>query len=475
MRNVTARIFSDEFSCDGIEVIRVVGREQISRPYEFEVDLVLRDANASVAAQMLGSSAELGFSVEGAVERVFQGMISWVRESLDPVSALRTCRVRLVPILNRLAQVSLQAVFTGSIPKIVAEKLSACEIAYELRLSGTYPDRDYVAQFAETDLAFVCRLCEHLGISYFFEGDSGAERVIFTDDNRFGEGPTPLVIPFRMRGETMDVYKLDVALTLTPSLYVVTDYNYRSPQVSIVGRAENPEGTGGGIVEYGVHTKTPEEADTLARLRGEELECRREQLLGESDRVELGAGVAFTLQDLPFLVEPSLLVTAVEHRIEQAAMGAADGALAYSNQFRAISSKKPYRPERLTPVPKIAGFRGGIVVAQRGTDGTSPWLDEVGRYHIQLFFDTLETGGAEPAARAMRMIQAHAGADYGMHFPLRPGTEVMVGFVNGDIDRPVIVGAVPNPLTLSPVTAEAALHSRIRTASGVTVEFEDGF
>lgn len=75
----------------------------------------------------------------------------------------------------------------------------------------------------------------------------------------------------------------------------------------------------------------------------------------------------------------------------------------------------------------------------------------------------------------MRMAQQHAGAGYGTHFPLRPGTEVLMAFVNGDVDRPIVIGAVPNMVTPTPVTSADHLHHRIRTASGVQIEFEDGF
>ena len=474
MRNVTAVLFSDDFSCDGLEVTRVVGTERISKPYEFEVEVVVRNDTAPSASSLVGASAALAFTADGSLERVFSGFVAGAVEGLDPGSALRTCRLRIVPLLSRLSEVSLQGVYTGAVPDIVFEKLKLCDVTYEARLGATYPERDYVAQFAETDLDFVSRHCEHLGISYFFACTREGERVVFTDDNRFIDARADLKLPFRMRGETLDVYRLETTVTLSPSFYMVTDYNYRNPTVELVGRCDNAAGTGGGVIENGAHAKTVEEATALARIRIEEFESRREQFTGESDRPELGAGVMFTLEDHPYLAEPELLVTGVEHRIEQPARGEASGTLAYSNRFTAIAAKLTYRPERRTPVPKISGFRGGLVVAPKGSDGTTPWLEEFGRYHIKLFFDMLGSDGGEPTSRAMRLIQSHAGEGYGMHFPLRPGTEVLVSFVNGDVDRPIIVGAVPNPLTPSPVDATVSLHSRIRTASGVTVEFEDG-
>ena len=255
---------------------------------------------------------------------------------------------------------------------------------------------------------------------------------------------------------------------------LVGDYNYRAPQPLLSGSYELPKGTGGGTIEFGGHLRTEEEATSLAKIRGEELECRRFQYRGESDRPELAAGLMFTLTDHPYLGDVELLVVEVEHAIEQPARGTGTGALAYSNRFRAIPAATPHRPERVTPVPKVAGLRGGVVLPMPGGSDTQPWIDEAGRYRVRLFFDTLGGRQGGGASRPMRLVQAHAGPGYGIHFPLRPGTEVIVGFINGNVDRPILLGAAPNTVSESPVTDKSALHHRIRTSSGVTLEFEDG-
>lgn len=474
MRDITVTIASNAFSCEGLEVLALVGRERLSCPYEFDVDLVARGDEAPSVEAIAGSGVRLFFTMDGEPERVVHGIVARAVDDLDPSSGLRTYHWRVVPELVELSQVMLQGVFRGTVPQVISEKLAACEVRHELRLSGSYPERDYIGQFAETDLAFVGRLAEHLGIAYFFADDDEGERVVFTDDSRFLDARRELAIPFRPRGEVRDVHRFATEANLAPSLAMVADYNYRTPQTTLVGRFELANGTGGGIIEYGSHVRTVEEAETLARLRGEEAECRRLVHRGESDRAVLRAGLMFTLTDHPHLGDRELLVVEVEHRIEQPARATSNGALAYANRFVAIPAATPFRPERVTPVPRIAGFRTGTVLPLPGGNDQVPWLDEAGRYRVGLLFDTLSPSFDDATARPMRMVQAHAGPGYGIHFPLRPGTEVVVGFVNGDIDRPMIVGAVPNPLTASPVVDKQPLHHRIRTASGVTLEFEDG-
>jgi type VI secretion system secreted protein VgrG len=108
-----------------------------------------------------------------------------------------------------------------------------------------------------------------------------------------------------------------------------------------------------------------------------------------------------------------------------------------------------------------------------GSDGTQPWLDEEGRYTVRILFDTADHDGK--ASHQVRQAQQHSGPGYGTHFPLRPGVEVLMAFIDGDVDRPVIIGSAPNTVTPSPVAAQEALHHRIQTASGIKIEFEDGF
>lgn len=477
MRNIQVNLVSNAFQGGGLQVMAMSARDWLSRPFEIDLEVVVRGDDAPSAEEMVGAAARLDYVVEGGKLRnslPVHGIIGRAVDRLEPSSGLRTYRLRMVPELSVLSQVMLQGVFRGSVPQIVAEKLRACEVRSEFRLSQDYPERDYVAQFAETDLDFVNRLTEHLGIAYCFVPDDQGGRVVFTDDNRFLDLRRDLAIPFQSRGERTDVYAFETEANLASSLVMVADYNYRTPQTAIVGKYQVAKGTGGGTIEFGPHVRTLEEAAALARLRGEAIDCRRLVYRGESDRPVLRSGTMFTLTDHPLLGDCELLVVESEHRIEQPARGMSDGALGYSNRFVAIPATTPFRPERRTPVPRVAGLLNGVVLPVPGGDPATPWLDEQGRYRVALLFDTLNSTSEDPAARPIRLAQAQAGPGYGIHFPLRPGTEVVVGFVNGDVDRPLIVGAVPNPATSSPVANSELLFNRIRTATGLMLEFEDG-
>src|SRR5262249_48145833 len=134
----------------------------------------------------------------------------------------------------------------------------------------------------------------------------------------------------------------------------------------------------------------------------------------------------------------------------------------------------PFRPPRITPKPTIAGVLSGVIEPHPdGEIGHYAEIDEHGRYTVRFFFDTSPLGARSRSSLPVRMAQPHAGPGYGMHFPLKPGIEVLVAFTEGDPDRPFIVGSVPNPITPSPVTRPNAIVNRIETATGVFIEMKD--
>jgi type VI secretion system secreted protein VgrG len=191
--------------------------------------------------------------------------------------------------------------------------------------------------------------------------------------------------------------------------------------------------------------------------------------------MSLSAGRPLHLADLPRKHGPEeLLVFDVTHEATIPVFGEAerdDAQYHYANAFRAVPKGFTYRPPRLTPKPRIDGVvTGTIQPGPNGETGGIAQLDAEGRYTVQLHFDTAQPG-EQKASHPIRMAQPFAGPSYGMHFPLRRGTEVLVAFVNGDPDRPVIVGALYNATSPNPVVASNATTHQIKSSSGVLFEF----
>jgi type VI secretion system secreted protein VgrG len=478
---VLVHLESEHFDCEHVQIHTLSGKEAISQLFWFDLGIVSLDG-ALTAAAMEGMDATIVFKTEDEEIRRVHGMIAEIEDMLDTEVETRSFKLRFVPRAHRLTLIQTQEIYMDlSVPEIIRQKLELVGLAadVELRLHGTYPQREFVVQYQETDLAFISRLAEHLGISFFFEHEDGRDKIVFTD---YPKGFQPVsgrnVLPFRGRGEERDVFQMQARTRLIPKNYMLQDYNYRTPQVDLSASAQAAAGLAGGIVEQGAHFKTPDEGKALAEVRAEELQASHLVYSGRSDVCSFSAGARFSLREHPRLGDGAteFLLVSVEHRAAQAVAthGAGKEPDRYTNTFSAIAGSLSYRPPRTTPCPRIYGVATGIVEQLPGapSDQQHAMIDEQGRYVVRFLFDTAPQG-LRKASRPVRMAQPHAGPNYGMHFPLKPGIEVLLIFIDGDPDRPLIVGSVPNPITPSPVVQRNSVINRIKTASGVLIEMKD--
>lgn len=459
---------------ENVEIQRLRGHEQVSRLFDFEILVVIPVSHELDGGEVVGSDADLLFVTNDEVRRTVRGMIAELDDLGDTEAKTRRYRVRLVPKAFRLTFVETQEVYLDlSVPEIVAQKLDLVGLAdsLELRLAGTYPKKEFVTQYKESDLAFISRLLEHEGISFFFEQDGTKDRFVLTDHNG-GFRPAGDPIELRARGEHSRVFELAAEHRLTPAMYVVQDYNYRRSMLDLTSDAAIEGGFAGGVVEYGSHHKTTDEGAALAKIRAEETRVRQLVYAGKCNSPELASGARASIHGHTRFGDLDLVVVRIEHSASQVALGAGMGVERYTASFRATPGDRPYRPARTTQKPRIYGVVSGIVDdASRNVDKYSQ-LDDSGRYIVRLLYDTVDREG-KLASRWIRMAQPHVGADYGMHFPLKPGVEVLLAFIDGDPDRPIIVGAVHNAATPSPVDIKNNTLNRLKSASGVIIEYGD--
>lgn len=465
------------------QIRRLTGREAISGLFAFELEVVLPDRRVTEHAadldHLLGARATLVWERDGVELRRLHGILCEVAADLADAASHQALRLRFVPRAWTLGLVEKTEIFMDcTIPAIVSQVLELHGLAagpdVELRLRESYPTREFVVQYGETDLAFVTRLTEQVGISFFVSHEGDADRVVLADAPS-GFEAAPQAVAWSGRGDRRGLTGLDVVRRMIPSVYAVRDYNYRTPLVDLQESVESQAGVAGGVVEFGSHVKTLDEAKQLARVRAEEREATSLVYAGRSDEVAIGAGRKVRVEGHPALPHEELLVTEVEHRMTQAtlAVGGAVDEVRYENTFHAVPAERTFRPPRRTPVPRVAGLLTGVVEGPEGTSGDFASIDAEGRYTIRFVYDTAAPG-ERAASRPVRMAQAHAGTGYGTHFPLKPGTEVVLAFVNGDPDRPIVVGAVPNPVTPTPVRDANLTSNMIKTASGIFFDFNDG-
>lgn len=469
------RLETKAFPVDAVQVRTLRGREAVSEPFAFELEILSLDRESPAQEEMVGADVTLVFERGGLELRRLHGVVTKVIDRMEPDADHRSFDLRIEPSVFRATLVETQSIYLDTtLPDLIKSKLELLGLGARtsLRLLGGYPQRELVAQYRENDLAFLSRLAEHVGMSFYFEHDDEADTIVFTDHNGGFAAPPEDPVPFRGRGEERDVFSLRVERTPVVGSYVVHDYNYRNPLLDLLGSAEIEGAFGGGVVEYGAHVKSAEEAKALADIRAEERRSASERFVGESDVCTFSAGTRFRLSGHPLLEEIDFLIVEVEHAASLSVLthGGSKSDPVYRNTFRAVRAEVPFRPARKTPRPRITGILSGVV--ESAEVGDQARIDAKGRYQIGFHFDLVAPGRPKPS-RPVRMAQPHAGPGYGMHFPLKPGTEVLLAFIDGDPDRPIIIGAVPNEVTPSPVTSVNSQKNQIKTVSGILIELDD--
>jgi type VI secretion system secreted protein VgrG len=466
---------------------RMRGREAISELFSFELWLTGEDESplaADALQDMLAGAAGIAFG--NGHEYPVWGVLRELELMARDDGRAPVYRAVLVPRLWYTTQTFRSRVHQElSVPDIVRAVLADSNMEegehFEMALEGSYPTREYVLQYQESDFDFISRLLEYEGICYFFEHTPEGEKVVFTDARSGFSAPAGYEeISYVPRGGVTDpgesIASVSYRTQVVPQQVALRDYNWRTPSVPLLAQ-QKVDAQGRGLrLLYGEHFKDAGEGKRLAKVRSEELMARRELYTGSGNVRALRSGQIFTLAGHPLgQFDQEYLVTEVMHQVEQAAVSgegaaASRGTLGYSNTWVAMPAGVPFRPERRTPRPRVHGIVNAVV---DGTaNGAAAPIDEQGRYKVLLPFDVSGKAGGR-ASRWIRMVQAASGAGYGLHFPLHVGTEVAISHVNGDPDRPIIVGSVPNPETLTPVVSDNATQSVIRTRAGIHVEFED--
>ncbi len=459
------------------------GSEQLSRPYVFEVFVAVPGDHDIEIEDAVGSKATLLIDDEKGPRASVGGILA----SFEIVRAVKGNALYAMRIVPRLWQLSLgrhSRVFTNkSIPDIIADVLSEEGITdFEMRLAGAYETEEHVTQYRESSLDFIHRWMEREGLYYFFEQTEDGEKMVIVDDLSKHEK----VGPVRYHPASGDMSagshfdNFTARATTLPAQVKLTDYDYTKPSLDVTGSASvSPNGIARvHDSSSGARFFTPAAGARYARLRAEELRAEGATSHATGPALGLAPGYVFTLEDHPRSnLNKDYLVTHINHAGYISEVASAwqqdlrrESDDIYRVDLTAISADLQYRSPSRTTWPRIEGYENGIVDGPATSDYAQ--VDGHGRYLVKFKFDEglLKDG---KASTYVRMMQPHAGAIEGWHFPLRKGTEVVFLFLGGDPDRPVIAGAIPNATTPSPVTSGNNTRNVIQTGGRNRFELED--
>lgn len=469
-------------------VVGVEGHEGLSSLYEFRVEVAVDDAVD--LDPVVGAPVSL--LIEGLdAPRYLHGEVASV-DYIGETPRHVLYELLVVPTLRRLGLRHTSRIFQHmTTPEVVLEVLRRAGIkgdAVRTDLTATYEPRSYCVQYRESDLVFISRLMEEDGIFYFFEHDRERTTLVL-GDHPGAHPPIPgeAELTFNPGGEVRDreqVTAIRVGQALRPGRVALRDHNLHEPDRAMDAAAEGERDTSLEHYEHRGEYQDPE-ADGphggvgIARTRLQAIEATRRQVTGKSDCVRMTAGHAFMLSGHPRdELCRELLLTHITHRLTQpqALEEHALGDFHYACDFRCIGAETPFRPPRITPRPRVAGVQTATVV---GAGTEEVYTDEYGRVLVHFHWDR-EGPMDEGASCWVRVSQAWAGPGYGAMFLPRVGHEVLVDFIEGDPDRPIITGRVYHgrnapPYALPEEKTRSAIRSETSPGGGGFNElsFED--
>lgn len=472
---------------DFLLINRLRAVEEISSLHAFEVELLHEEKEAGFEPtvidpdSLLGQAAVIEIYQRDGNTRILNGMVNHFSHGHRD-TRFSYYKATIVPGVWLLTQRSQSRIFQHkSVPDILREVLQGFDVSYELQ--GSFKPRNYCVQYGETDFDFVSRLMEEEGIYYLFEHTREKNRMIIANTPQsHPDCPSKSDIPFSLKvneAEEVDdfissIRKWQNDYRLQSGKVAFRDYNFQVPsykldadqssrfKVSNNDKLEVYDFPGGyakqfddidrsGAERSDVHNVF-EDKQKKAEIAMQSLDSQYRIITGNSDCSTLTAGHRFKLFNHPVGKQNGqYIVTKISHQAEQSPTYISEDRVPqpYTNSFQCIAygqGNPPFRPRRKTLKPKIYGSQTAFVV---GPAGEEIFTDKFGRVKVQFHWDRESRVNAYSSCW-IRVAQAWAGNRWGMMFIPRIGMEVIVKFLEGDPDQPIISGCVYNPAAMPP-------------------------
>ncbi len=486
---ISAASGGDQFS-----VVGFTGKEAISRLYRYEIEIKIAHEAAIDLDDVLDNPARFVIELEGEEFPVY-GVLAGIDE-LQTVQGYVHYRATLVPRLWWLSIYRTNEIYTSekTIDQIIQLVLENAgfndDVDFDLGslVTDDLVQRDYRCQFGESDFDFLCRLMENEGIFFYFDHGGDAEKIVFQNDANYLPMARPELI-FETGAQAQRMHESVNAWSCRrqrlPANVTVRDYNPDHPSIDIAGSAAIDAMGMGTEYRYGDNLVDVEEAEILSDIRAQERLCYKTRYHGDSSTPWMRAGYSFNLDMHPNDNYNGLdyLLLEVEHsgrHLDMSVSGGGEKASRskpeYANSFIALEAAQQFRPARTTPKPRFYGTMTAFIYAEEGTNIAE--IDQYGRYRVHLPFDRADGSkeSTDPNRKASTWIRKagdYVGEEKGSYFPLTGGTEVLLSFIHGDPDQPIIVGAVPNASEPSLLNTDNEFESTVQTGSGNKIRMGD--
>lgn len=453
-RHVVLKISQPE-----LEFRALSGTESMSALFEFELEMTSPSYSLDLR-QMLGNPVTLEIALEPMGTRYLNGQVTrcTLVGRASPTSRHYVYRATVRPWLWYLTQTVDSKIFQGkTVPEVLQEVLSEYGYPVETRLGGGYRQWEYCVQYQETDFNFISRLMEHEGIHYWFEHTDGKHTLVLGDETAQhqpldGDPLLPYIGPDRLTQPIREyVSYWAPAEQITPGKFATVDYDFKKPTASLDALRSNPGQYAHGDLEVyewmGGYTE-PDQGERYSLVQLEALQVQQATVEGLSNARAMTTGRTFTLRNHPRNVENrEYLVHRVSYDIQETDYSSNDEtAHVFEVRFSVIPSSTAFRPQRITPHPRTHGPQTARVV---GKAGEELWTDQYGRIKVQFHWDRYGQKN-ENSSCWVRVSSPWAGGGFGGIQMPRVNDEVIVDFIGGEPDRPIVIGRVYNASNMPP-------------------------
>ncbi|MFS2068882.1 type VI secretion system tip protein TssI/VgrG [Pseudomonas sp. CT11-2] len=448
------------------------GDEELGRLFSYELQLHSLD-NAIDLNQLLGKPMCLSLQLDGGGERHFHGIVARCSQNVDQ-GQFASYQATLRPWLWLLTRTSDCRIFQNlTIPQIIKQVFRDLGFSdFEDTLSRPYREWEYCVQYRETSFDFVSRLMEQEGIYYFFRHEQGRHVLVLADAygahaNVPGYASVPYYPKNEQQRERDHIYDWHLAQQVQPGSLELNDYDFQRPGARIDVRSAMPRPHTAGdypLYDYPGTYVQSEDGEHYARTRIEALQTLHEQVELAGNARGLGSGHLFSLTGFSRQDQNrEYLIVGARYHIDQESLETSGGAASaqFESSLTCIDAQQSYRPLPNTHRPIVKGPQTALVV---GPKGEEIWTDQFGRVKVHFYWDRHDQSN-ENSSCWIRVSQSWAGKNWGsMQIP-RIGQEVIVSFLEGDPDRPIITGRVYNaeqtvPYDLPENATQSGMKSR---------------
>jgi type VI secretion system secreted protein VgrG len=463
---------------DKLLLIGLNGAEAISRLFLFHLDMIAEHATPVPFDQLLGKKVTASVKAPGGNVRHFNGICNRIAQG-GRDQHFTSFRLEIVPEAWFLTRRTQSRIFQQTaVPDILKKVFAGMAVQYQLK--GKYEPRDYCVQYRESDFDFASRLMEEEGIFYFFTHQAGGHTMVVADSpDAHAQVPFDPEATFEPLDDSTvaedRITSLAKAQDLRSMKVTLWDHCFELPHKHLEAEKQIQDSVQVGSVSHKLKLGNPgllelydwpgayaqrfdgvgpgredrpadvqkihQDNKRTAEIRMQEEAAAALVLSGASRLRQLTAGHRFSLAK-HFNADGAYVVTSVDHSASMTGDYRSGDTLgtSYENRFTCIPQAVPFRPRRVTPRPVVHGTQTAVVV---GPKGEEIYTDKYGRVKVQFHWDR-EGKNDEKSSCWVRVAQPIAGKRWGASFWPRVGQEVVVDYLEGDPDQPIIIGSVYN-------------------------------